>query len=97
MNCFFSLVLPDPTNLVTVDAAEARHAANSRRQKTGERVLLIDGRGGRAEAIIVAVDRSAMELRIESVGRIVSRSAFRYFYVFPCVHHRHRRTVFVPC
>ena len=71
MNCFFCPVLPGPTDLVTVDAAEARHAATARRQKTGERVLLIDGRGGRAEAIIVAMDRSAMELRIESVGRIV--------------------------
>jgi len=70
MNCFFCPVLPGPTNLVTVDGAEARHAATSRRQKTGERVLLIDGRGRRAEATIVAVDRSAMELRIESVEQL---------------------------
>ena len=71
MNCFFCPLLPGPKGLVRVDAAEARHAATSRRQKTGEHVLLIDGRGRRAEAIIVAVDRSAMELRIESVERIV--------------------------
>lgn len=70
MNCFFCVSLTAAGGLVRVDASEARHAATSRRQRKGEQVLLVDGKGSRAEATIVGLDRSGMELRIESIEQV---------------------------
>lgn len=70
MNCFFCTSMLRPEALVEIDASESRHAATARRQRQGERVLLVDGKGRRAVATIVELSRSAMRLRVESVDRI---------------------------
>lgn len=70
MNCFFCDLPLRPGKLVEVDASESRHAATARRQREGERVLLVDGKGRRAEATIARLDRAAMRLRVESVELI---------------------------
>jgi len=70
MNCYFCDSIPDSGGMVSVDAAESRHASSSRRQRTGEHVALIDGKGRRAGAKIVSLDRTAMLLRVDFVRQI---------------------------
>ena len=70
MNCFFCGSLSGPSEIVTLDAQEARHAATSRRQRAGEQVVLIDGKGCRGSATIVTLDRKEMTLRIDTVDRL---------------------------
>jgi 16S rRNA (uracil1498-N3)-methyltransferase len=54
-----------PTRSVyTLDGAEGRHAATVQRLTTGERLLLGDGRGGLAEAVVTAVRKGTLELSI---------------------------------
>jgi 16S rRNA (uracil1498-N3)-methyltransferase len=70
MNCYFCASIPDPSGLITLDEPESRHAATARRQKTGDRVLLIDGQGRRAQVVIVSMAHAAVEVRVEFVSRI---------------------------
>lgn len=59
------LVDPLPSgDLVELTGPEARHAATVRRLRTGEVVLLADGRGGLADATVEAVGRDTVHLRI---------------------------------
>jgi 16S rRNA (uracil1498-N3)-methyltransferase len=53
---------------VVLDGAEGRHAATVRRTGVGERLLLADGAGTRAEAEVVAVGPGSLELRLDAVG-----------------------------
>ena len=55
---------------MALDEAESRHAAMARRQKVGDQVLLIDGRGRRAQAVIVSMTRRLVEVRVELVSRM---------------------------
>jgi 16S rRNA (uracil1498-N3)-methyltransferase len=47
-----------------LDGPEGRHAATVRRLRAGEQVLLADGRGGLADAVVDRADRATVELTI---------------------------------
>lgn len=48
----------------TLDGPEGHHAADVQRLRVGERLLLADGRGGTATAVITAAGRGTLDLRI---------------------------------
>ncbi|HEY7719319.1 MAG TPA: 16S rRNA (uracil(1498)-N(3))-methyltransferase [Pedococcus sp.] len=56
-----------PGARVVLDGAEGRHAATVRRIGVGERVLVADGRGTRAEATVVDAAPGELVLRVEAV------------------------------
>ena len=47
-----------------LDGPEGRHAATVRRLRAGEDLVLCDGRGGLARAVVEAVAKDALELRV---------------------------------
>jgi 16S rRNA (uracil1498-N3)-methyltransferase len=49
---------------VVLDGPEGRHAATVKRLRAGEGLLLADGRGGLAHALVVAVVKDALQLEI---------------------------------
>lgn len=51
---------------VCLDGAEGRHAASVRRLRPGERVVLTDGQGLRADCCVTAAGRAQLELAVES-------------------------------
>lgn len=55
--------LPEGDDFV-LDGPEGHHAAVVQRLRAGEELLLGDGRGGTARAVVVSVDRSALRLHI---------------------------------
>lgn len=66
-----SLFLVDPlpaADQITLDGPEGHHAATVRRLRPGEEVLLADGRGGTAGAVVTAVGRGTLDLRVTSRG-----------------------------
>jgi 16S rRNA (uracil1498-N3)-methyltransferase len=58
---------PDGAELV-LDGPEGRHAATVQRIGPGEEVLLADGRGATAEAVVTAAGKHALTLTIRSRG-----------------------------
>jgi 16S rRNA (uracil1498-N3)-methyltransferase len=50
----------------TLDGPEGHHAAAAQRLRPGERLVLADGRGSTADAVVTAAGRGHLELRIES-------------------------------
>lgn len=54
--------------LVSLEGAEARHAGIVQRRGVGEAVVLIDGRGTRAEGVIENVRAGALDVRIGALG-----------------------------
>ena len=61
--------LPDVGAFV-LDGPEGRHAATVRRLRAGESLVLTDGRGGRTEARITAVERAALTLDVSAAIRV---------------------------
>ena len=55
---------------VLLEGSEGRHAATVRRIGVGEPVLLSDGAGTRASAVVAAADRDALTLRLEAVDLV---------------------------
>ncbi|MFF4890353.1 16S rRNA (uracil(1498)-N(3))-methyltransferase [Micromonospora chersina] len=53
---------------LTLDGAEGHHAATVQRLRVGEELLLADGRGGTATAVVSAVGRGTLDLRVTSRG-----------------------------
>ncbi len=53
-----------PGDTGVLDGPEGRHAATVRRLRAGEGLLLSDGRGGLARAVVVEVRRDAVALRV---------------------------------
>ncbi|WP_431935352.1 16S rRNA (uracil(1498)-N(3))-methyltransferase [Micromonospora sp. RP3T] len=51
---------------VTLDGPEGHHAATVQRLRVGEELLLADGRGGTAAAVVTAVGRGTLDLRVTS-------------------------------
>ena len=47
-----------------LDGAEGRHAATVRRLRAGEGLVLADGRGGLARAVVTIVGKDALQLEI---------------------------------
>ncbi|MBO4209997.1 16S rRNA (uracil(1498)-N(3))-methyltransferase [Micromonospora echinofusca] len=63
------LVDPLPTaDTLTLDGPEGHHAATVQRLRVGEELLLADGRGGTATAVVTAVGRGSLELTVTSRG-----------------------------
>ena len=61
---------------VVLDGPEGRHAATVKRLRPGELVQLTDGRGHTARAVVEAVHRDALDLRLtERTMRTPARSA----------------------
>lgn len=50
----------------TLDGPEGHHAATVQRLRAGEELLLADGRGGTAVAVVTAVGQGVLDLRITS-------------------------------
>lgn len=50
----------------TLDGSEGHHAATVQRLRVGEELLLADGRGGSAVAVVTAVGRGSLDLSITS-------------------------------
>ncbi|MBQ1045561.1 MULTISPECIES: 16S rRNA (uracil(1498)-N(3))-methyltransferase [unclassified Micromonospora] len=53
---------------LTLDGPEGHHAATVQRLRAGEELLLADGRGGTAAAVVTAVGRGTLDLRVTSRG-----------------------------
>lgn len=54
--------------VVVVDGPEGRHGADVVRMSLGERVDLVDGRGTRGSGVVIEVDRSRLDVRLDVVG-----------------------------
>ncbi|MEV0003172.1 16S rRNA (uracil(1498)-N(3))-methyltransferase [Micromonospora sp. NPDC050980] len=52
----------------TLDGPEGHHAATVQRLRVGQELLLADGRGGTAAAVVTAVGRGTLDLRITDRG-----------------------------
>lgn len=52
----------------TLGGAEGHHAATVQRLRVGEELILADGRGGTATAVVTAAGRGSLELRVISSG-----------------------------
>ncbi|MFF3869228.1 16S rRNA (uracil(1498)-N(3))-methyltransferase [Micromonospora sp. NPDC001898] len=61
--------LPTAAQL-TLDGPEGHHAATVQRLRVGEELLLADGRGGTASAVVTAVGRGSLELDVTSRGYV---------------------------
>ncbi|MER7460210.1 16S rRNA (uracil(1498)-N(3))-methyltransferase [Micromonospora sp. NPDC126480] len=59
--------LPTADEMV-LDGPEGRHAATVQRLRVGERLLLADGRGGTAAAVVTAVGKATLDVEITSRG-----------------------------
>jgi 16S rRNA (uracil1498-N3)-methyltransferase len=53
---------------LTLDGPEGHHAATVQRLRVGEELLLADGRGGTAAAVVTAVGRGTLDAEITSRG-----------------------------
>lgn len=51
-----------------LEGSEGRHAATVQRLRVGEELLLADGRGGTAAAVVTAVGKGVLDVRITSRG-----------------------------
>ncbi|HEY5335785.1 MAG TPA: 16S rRNA (uracil(1498)-N(3))-methyltransferase [Mycobacteriales bacterium] len=49
-----------------LDGAEGRHAATVRRLRSGEALLLVDGVGGVADAVVTAAGRDALDVEVSA-------------------------------
>ncbi|NKU96277.1 16S rRNA (uracil(1498)-N(3))-methyltransferase [Rhodococcus hoagii] len=61
---FYLDPLPDVGRPAVLDGPEGRHAATVRRIKPGERLLLADGRGGLADAVVTAAGKDRLDLEV---------------------------------
>ncbi|HVU65047.1 MAG TPA: RsmE family RNA methyltransferase [Phycisphaerales bacterium] len=57
-------------DLVTIGGDEAHHALRVKRIREGERVELLDGRGGVASGAVAATTKRELSVRIEEVRRV---------------------------
>ncbi|WP_319462982.1 16S rRNA (uracil(1498)-N(3))-methyltransferase [Micromonospora sp. RTP1Z1] len=55
---------------LTLDGPEGHHAANVQRLRVGEELLLADGHGGTAAAVVAAVGRGTLDLRVTARGYV---------------------------
>ncbi|WP_305091859.1 16S rRNA (uracil(1498)-N(3))-methyltransferase [Prescottella sp. R16] len=61
---FYLDPLPGVGQPAVLDGPEGRHAATVRRIRAGERLLLADGRGGIADATVVAAGKDRLDLEV---------------------------------
>jgi 16S rRNA (uracil1498-N3)-methyltransferase len=53
---------------IRLDGAEGHHAADVRRLRVGEPVLVTDGRGARLEGAVASVERAGLMIRVDRCG-----------------------------
>lgn len=70
MNCYYCENIEEPPILVTLNEYESRHAMTSRRQKVGDEVALIDGKGVRATGIVHSITRTKVDIEIEARSQV---------------------------
>ncbi|TDC26276.1 16S rRNA (uracil(1498)-N(3))-methyltransferase [Micromonospora sp. 15K316] len=58
------------TDTLTLGGPEGHHAATVQRLRVGEELLLADGRGGTATAVVTAVGRGSLELELTARGYV---------------------------
>jgi len=68
--CFYCPELPEQGGTARLEETETRHASAARRIKPGDVVGLIDGRGGRASAVVQSVARQGLTLRVSEHHRL---------------------------
>jgi 16S rRNA (uracil1498-N3)-methyltransferase len=56
-----------------LDGPEGHHAAKVARMRVGERLVLADGRGGTANAVVAAAGRSTLDLTVTELGYAPAR------------------------
>lgn len=66
MSCYYHKHIPAPPTCITLDEHESLHAATSRRQRRGDEVIVIDGKGTRASGMIDHISRAAVKVRIHT-------------------------------
>lgn len=59
-------------SVLTLAGPEGRHAATVRRLRVGEEIDLVDGVGGRARGVVVAVRPDAVDVQVRGVEREVA-------------------------
>lgn len=59
-----------PVGPYRLDGPEGRHAATVRRLRRGEELLLVDGDGGCADAVVTAAHREALDLEVTGSRRL---------------------------
>ncbi|GAA1796233.1 16S rRNA (uracil(1498)-N(3))-methyltransferase [Luedemannella flava] len=57
-------------DLFTLDGPEGHHASTVQRLRAGEQLILADGRGGTASAVVTAVGRGTLNLSITTRGYV---------------------------
>ncbi|MER7165271.1 16S rRNA (uracil(1498)-N(3))-methyltransferase [Micromonospora sp. NPDC000207] len=57
-------------DVLTLDGPEGHHAATVQRLRVGEELLLADGRGGTAAAVVTLVGRGSLEIEVTSRGYV---------------------------
>ncbi|MCI4062160.1 16S rRNA (uracil(1498)-N(3))-methyltransferase [Micromonospora sp. R77] len=55
---------------LTLDGPEGHHAADVQRLRVGEELLLADGRGGTAAAVVTAAGKGTLDVRLTSRGYV---------------------------
>ncbi|MCB1291619.1 MAG: 16S rRNA (uracil(1498)-N(3))-methyltransferase, partial [Mycobacterium sp.] len=61
---FYAEVLPDVGGMALVEGDEGFHAATVRRLRPGEQLVLSDGAGELAEAVVVSADKRTLTARV---------------------------------
>jgi 16S rRNA (uracil1498-N3)-methyltransferase len=61
---FYAEVLPDVGGMAVVEGDEGFHAATVRRLRPGEQLVLSDGAGELAEAVVVSADKRTLTARV---------------------------------
>jgi 16S rRNA (uracil1498-N3)-methyltransferase len=72
--CFYCAAIPEAGATVDLSESESRHAAAARRLRSGHRVLLLDGRGGRATGVIEEVSASGVRVSLASREEVEAAS-----------------------
>lgn len=72
--CFYCADIPQAGAMVGLNETESRHAAASRRLRIGHRVVLLDGRGGRATGVIEEVSARGVRVSLSSREEVEART-----------------------
>ncbi|MFC7450721.1 16S rRNA (uracil(1498)-N(3))-methyltransferase [Rhodococcus daqingensis] len=67
---FYLDPLPAVGEVAVLDGKEGRHAATVRRIGVGERLVLSDGHGGTADAVVTEVGKDRLELEVSARGTV---------------------------
>lgn len=75
--CYTNIPTLRPASTIELDEAEARHLATVRRVQTGHHVILVNGQGTEARAVITELRKKTVSVRIEEILRHEAESPAR--------------------